>query len=510
VSEREWREASDLRPSRFGLAGVLIAAALLRFWALGHGIPFTLGVDEPEIMLRAVDMMRHGEYHPHFFDYPGLYIYLQLFVSVARFLAGAVAGEWTSLAAAPTADFYLWGRGLTAALGVATVAIVFQIGMRWGARHALLAAGLMAVQPQHVRESHYVLTDVPLTFFVALTLLLSLRAHERGALRAFAWAGAAAGLATATKYNGALVLVVPVIACALTPGVRSRLLAMLGIAGAALAAFIVAAPYTMLDLPAFLNTFARLAGDYRNAIPPPEPAWQLYLKHLRNGFKYPALLLAGAGAILGLVRIARGPGRARWAAAIAFPVLYFWFISGQRIVYGRYLLPIMPSLCILAAAAVISGVSLLRRYEVPRAPRTALIAGLTIAALLPPALAALAFDRTIGRTGTAALAYDWVQTNVPKEASIVLESRNVLLPHHPNAQHVIQLRHHTYEHYVEQGVDYLIASSVCFGPYFEQPGSFKQEYREYQTIFSQSQELARFRPSGTNPGPELIVFKVRR
>ena len=40
--------------------------------------------------------------------------------------------------------------------------------------------------PLHVRESHYVLTDVPLTFFVTLTLLLSLRAHERGDDAAFA------------------------------------------------------------------------------------------------------------------------------------------------------------------------------------------------------------------------------------------------------------------------------------------------------------------------------------
>ena len=37
----------------------------------------------------------------------------------------------------------------------------------------------MAVMPLHVRESHYVLTDVPVTFFVTLTFLLSLRAHER-------------------------------------------------------------------------------------------------------------------------------------------------------------------------------------------------------------------------------------------------------------------------------------------------------------------------------------------
>lgn len=509
LSEREWREASDLRPSRSALVAVLISAALLRFSALGHGVPYALGVDEPEIMERATNMMRSGEFHPHFFDYPGLYIYAQFIVSVARFIAGALSGEWTSLAHAPTSEFYVWGRALTATLGVATVFIVFQTGMRWGARHALLAAGLMAVQPQHVRESHYVLTDVPLTFFVALTLLLSLRATERATTPAFIWAGVAAGLATATKYNGAWVLVVPLLACAMTPAVRARLLVTLTILGSALVAFLLAAPYTFLDLPAFLNTFARLSSEYRTA-GPQDAIWPTYVKHLRSGFGYPALIMAGAGMVLGVVRLARGPGRARWAMAIVFPLLYFWFVSRQRIVFARYLLPILPSLCILAAAAVVSGVSLLRRYEIPRAPRTALIAGLTIAALLPPALKAIDFSRTIARTSTAALAYDWVQKYVPKDAVIVLESRMLLLPNYPHADNGIQLRHRQYDDYVADKVDYLIASSAAFGQYFASPEKFPHEYAEYRRIFDQSQELVRFTPSATHPGAELIIFKVRR
>ncbi len=510
MTEREWREAPDLRPFRVGLAAVLIAAALLRFWSLGHGVPFALGVDEPEIVTRAVGMMRSGDYHPHFFDYPGLYIYLQFVVSVARFIAGAVAGEWTSLADASTSAFYVWGRAATATLGVATVFIVFQIGMRWGARHALLAAALMAVQPQHVRESHYVLTDVPLTFFVALALLLSLRAGERGTFAAFVLAGIAAGLAAATKYNGAVVLVVPLIACAMSPAVRSRLFTTLGILGSAFIAFVVAAPYTIIDLPGFLNTFARLSGEYRRGGGSAEPAWQIYLKHLRNGLGYPALLMSALGIVLGLVRFTRGPGRARWAMAIAFPVLYFWFVSEQRIVYARYLLPIMPSACILAAAAVISGVSLLRRYAIARGPRTALIAGLAIAVLLPPARVAIEFDRSISRTGTAELAYAWVQENLPKDAVIVIESRNLLLADHRRATHVPQLRQRPFEDYVKENVEYLIASSQSFGTYFNSPQLYPREYAEYRTIFDQGEELARFTPSATRPGPELIVFKVRR
>ena len=172
--EREWREASDLRTSRMALAVVLVAAAVLRFWAIRHGIPYAVQVDEPEIVERAVNMMRSGSLHPHFFDYPGLSLYVQLVVSIVRFIAGAISGEWYSLAQATTESFYLWGRIVTASFGIATVLLVYQAGMRWGARHALLASGLMAVLPLHVRYSHYVLTDTPLTFFVTLTFLLSL------------------------------------------------------------------------------------------------------------------------------------------------------------------------------------------------------------------------------------------------------------------------------------------------------------------------------------------------
>ena len=50
--EREWREASDLRTSRMALAIVLIAAAVLRFWALDRGIPYAVQIDEPEIVER--------------------------------------------------------------------------------------------------------------------------------------------------------------------------------------------------------------------------------------------------------------------------------------------------------------------------------------------------------------------------------------------------------------------------------------------------------------------------
>lgn len=510
--EREWREASDLRTSRFALAAVLIAAAVLRFWALGAGIPYAVQVDEPEIVERAINMMRSGSVHPHFFDYPSLYIYVQLVVACVRFLVGAITGEWGSLAQAGVSSFYLWGRAMTAVLGVATVLLVYQIGARWGARHALLAAGLMAVLPLHVRYSHFVLTDTPLTLFVTLTLLLSLAAHERGTARAFAWAGVAAGLAAATKYNGGVSLLMPLLACSMTadvrPGRRQAALAAIAACGAA---FLLFAPYTVLALPEFLNSFARLAHEYRVA-DLSEPAWSLYLKLLlRHAFGWPALLLAIGGMLMGIVRLVRGPGRVRWALVVSFPLVYFWMLSSQRIVYARYLLPATPALCVLAAAAVVSGVSLLRRYEIPRVARTALIAALTMAALLPPVVRAVHGDRDMARVSTVDLAYSWIVQNIPPHSAIVVETRAMLLPATFRAQNVPALRPKDYSQWRDEGVDYLVASSQAYGPFLDEPAGpqkFPREYAEYMRIFVQCREIARFAPSADHPGPELRVLKV--
>ena len=488
----------------------MVVAAVLRFWSLSAGIPYAIGDDEPQVMNRSVGMVRSGDFNPHFFDYPGLYLYVQAAVVVVRFLAGATAGEWSSLDQAQTPDFYLWGRAVTALLGTATVALVFFIGMRWGTRHALLAAGLLAVMPLHVRESHFVLTDVPVTFFVTLAMLLSLRAHEHPRASTYLWAGAAAGLAAATKYTGGVALVLPLIAVWMTPATRpSRLAGALAAIGGAAAAFLLAAPYTIIDLPGFLNGYAKLMGSYTGRAPAEAPA-VTYLKHLRIALWWPGFLAVLGGVIFAVVRAIRGPGRVRWTLAIAFPVVYFWLLSKQTLVFGRYLLPLVPFLCVLAATAIVSGVSLLRRFSIPRLPRTVLITALTIAVLLPPMVSSVRANRMLG-SQTAADAYAWIRANVPEKSSIVIESNRLTLVGAPyTSSNVRQLRDQTYDDYAAAHVDYLVASSQCYGGYFAEPHRFPREYAEYMRLFTQAQEVARFTPPPGKLWPELIIFRVSK
>ena len=107
-----------MRQSTLSLAAILIVAGTLRFLSLGAGIPYAIGVDEPEIMNRAVGMMKSGNLNPHFFDYPTLYIYVQLAVAV-RPVHARRDGRRVVVAQrrSTSADFYLWGRAVTATFG---------------------------------------------------------------------------------------------------------------------------------------------------------------------------------------------------------------------------------------------------------------------------------------------------------------------------------------------------------------------------------------------------------
>jgi len=507
----EWREAADLNPSRLGLVLALLAAAMLRFWALPQGVPFSLGVDEPEVMERAVRMMKTGDFNPHFFDYPTLYMYVQAVVAVCRFVFGAMGGLWSGLAQAPTEEFYVWGRAVTAMLGTATVWLVYRAGMRWGARTALLAAVMIAVMPLHVRESHYVLTDVPVTFLVMLTFLLSLRAHERSTAWAFALAGAAAGLAGATKYNGVLAVLMPLLACVMTPATRpSRPVAMLWIIGGMLTAFFLAAPYTLIELPTFLNQFARLSGEYRAPPTTAEPISQIYFKHLRNAFLWPGSAIVIAGLALGLWRGVTGPERMKWALATMFPLVYFRFISNQNIIYGRYLLPLIPFLSILAAAAVVWSVGWMRQIGLPRRVRNVVTVGLTLAAIVPPASIAIRYDANAAKEWTAEQAYNWIRRELPAGTHIRLEgSLAIKLPASYKTSYVKQLRLDGVDLYSGTGIQYLVASSQCYGDYFQNPEKYRAEHADYQAIFAQTDEVARFKPTDEHPGSELIILKVK-
>src|SRR5258708_12755400 len=92
------RHLTSRRDARLSvLALILVAAAAARLWHLGAGIPHAVGIDEPQVVDRALRILRTGDWNPHVFDYPTLVIYLQAMVAIVRFMWGALQRAWSSL-----------------------------------------------------------------------------------------------------------------------------------------------------------------------------------------------------------------------------------------------------------------------------------------------------------------------------------------------------------------------------------------------------------------------------
>jgi len=408
---------------RAGLILILAAAAAARMWFLTAGVPHAVGIDEPQIVDRAIRILRTGDWNTHIFDYPTLVIYFHSAVAIVRFLFGALEGEWRSLDGFTVQAIYTAGRFAAACLGVATVWLTYKLGSGLASRNiGLLAAAQVAVRPMHVRESHFILTDVPMTMLTTFALWLSVRAMRLGTVSAYAWAGALCGFAAAAKYTGGVAIVAVLAAWAVreraAPG---RLLKLAAILGAAALAFLVAAPYTILDMPAFLDGFAAQFARFATPAPAGDPPWLLYLKHLSPVGARVSVPLAIAGMILIL---ARGRTRAAAIPVVTFTLAYFYVIASHSHVFGRYALPLVPVLAIYIAVVLAEVVSALARVPALKRPglQPMLAAALVGVILIPMAGETVRWLDQLKRADTRTLATDWLKANAPKGARVAVEN----------------------------------------------------------------------------------------
>jgi 4-amino-4-deoxy-L-arabinose transferase-like glycosyltransferase len=506
--------------NRLSLIGILLLGAALRLWTIAAGAPYVTGVDEPEIVDRVVRMLRTGDFHPHFFDYPGVTFYLHLVLGAARFLSGAMAREWASLDQLWSGDLLVWGRAFTALLSTATIALVFAIGRRWSVATGLVAALATAVQPQLVQNAHFVLTDTPLTFFVTAAVLAALRAGEIGTTKAFAIAGLLTGLAAATKYNGAVVVLAPLAIALLAPRVASRTAAAVAVLAGSAAGFVIGAPYSVIDLPGFLNGFAALVQHYNQSRPALETA-DTYRKYIQDWFglplvptgwrralAWPALILCGLGAIAAVSDLRAPAFRARALALLVFPIAYFWLIANQSLVYARYAMPIAPALSIALAL----GVRAAARRAHARAPegrlgRVALPVLLLV--LVAPLWTAVGYNLDRRKVGTIELAAAWLSANIPNGELVVLETGAMRLPPRRFPSEIaLKLIDAPLDQYRERGVSYLVANSMEYDKYFADPARFGREMAAYNELFRMLEPVQTFTPSADHPGPAIRVLRI--
>jgi hypothetical protein len=475
-----------------GLAIVLAGALGLRLWGVQQGLPYAYNTDEADHFVpRAVAMFGHN-LNPHYFANPPGFTYVLHYLFAIAY--GGTDGVRHAYAVNPT-GVYTLSRVAAAVLGVLALWLLYATGARLFNRAVgLLAAAIEAVAFLPVFYAHLALNDVPTLAPLTLSLLGSAGVLRKGRKRDYVIAGVGLGLACATKYTAGIVAVpfaVAVISRALVhkdaplaetataldgtpepepseapsrdstpdPGPEpadeparddarrgSRLAlhaavgALLTIVAAAVA-FFVANPYSLLDYKSFhaeLVHQSTLSAEAQGKLGAPRQGGIVYyLWSLTWGLGWiPALAALGGAVAIWWRRAALG-----WLLVPA-PLLFLAFMGLQGRYFGRWLMPILPLLCLLAAffALWLAGAlaslasraldarrSAFRTSDSSGAGRSpvplALGAALVLAALLLAQGLAYSVHSglVLARADTRNVTREWMLAHVPRRARIVAE-----------------------------------------------------------------------------------------
>ncbi len=309
---------------------------------------------------------------------------------------------------------------LAGLLGAAAAGLLVWAGARlFDRRTGLVAGALLAVAFLPVHYGHLALNDVPALAPACLALVGVAGVYRSGRHVDYAIAGIGIGLACATKYTAGIVAVCLLGAAAVH---GRRALTGLVLAGAlALLAFLVANPYALLDAGEFragLQKQSDAAADGGGKLGlVGESGILYYLSTTTWGLGWLPAFAALGGAI-GLV-VRRSP---QALILVPGPILFLLFMGTQDRFFARWLLPIYPMLCLLAAWAAVAAATALAGRVRPAwrgAAWPAAVAGLLLCA--QGLVFSVHNDLVLSRDDTRALARQWLVDNVPAGDRVVVE-----------------------------------------------------------------------------------------
>jgi hypothetical protein len=525
------------------VSALVVVALGLRLWGIDHGLPYVFNADEnAHFVPRAIGMFGHS-LNPDYFINPPAYTYLLHVAFWARWGGREAIGD--AFAADPGSAFTL-ARVLSAVLGAAAVGFLAWAGRRlFDLRVGLVAGALLAVAFLPVYYAHLAVNDVPALAPLCLSLVGIAGVYRHGRLADYALAGAALGVACATKYTAGIVLL-----CLLAAARENRLRG-LALAGAlAVAGFVVANPYAVLDWEAFrdgLQQQSEASSDGGGKLGLVGDSGLLYyLETLTWGLGWLPALAAAAGAVWLAVR-----DRRLALVLVPAPLVFLLFMGLQDRFFARWLLPIYPLLCLLAAWAAVQAAE---RVRVGRLWPVLAVGALLCAQGL---FFSVHNDVVLARDDTRALARAWMVEHIPEGDRVVIEpiapDQWAMDPGHPSAAtgtgnrwikwptsrfhgRVVKLedfertlRTSLLDRYARAGYCYVVTGSTQYGRALTEPDEVPQAIRYYDELRRRSDVVYRVSPLGDEPlrsfsfdfsfnsyplryeraGPEVVIYKLR-
>lgn len=416
------RAAVRRRSALIALVLLTVVAGWLRFTATSFGLPDHYRPDEEYMVSRALGF--EHSWDPHFALYPAAQMYVQ---HAALRVYAVTVGHWRDFRAAyadPGAGLaYLVCRRVSAAMGTATVPVIFAAGaLAYGTAAGMGAAAIIAVATLAERNSKYATTDAAAVLWISLALIAILTIARRGRTRDYLAAGLLTGVASATKYPaGALVFAIFVAHLEMRrrngrslPGALADFKLYIA-AAASIAAFACATPYFFLDRAQTVHAYEYQRGfelhGVGNTMAGHGPGW-LFLRAMPASFGWPLAVLM----LFAMAWIVARPRPGTWAL-LSFVAICFAAIAASHYVFYRYLLIPMPAMALIAGLCL-SDLARLGARAIGARPA----AGCAIVALglilTPCAVRDVELNHLLLQTDTRTIARQWIQAHLPPGTKI--------------------------------------------------------------------------------------------
>ncbi len=514
--------AALARPAKFvvvALLGIVAVSLFVHLHGLSHDLPAP-GADEPYFVLPAARMAWKGDPNPQWFGHPGSTVIYPLAIAYrARevlFHGAPLLGEAPSLAARFRSDptsFYDIGRLWVMLLSVATVPLLFLLARRaFDDVTALVAAFCWALVPLAVSYGSIVRTDAAGACFGLLSLWLCLVALDDPRPRHFALAGAAIGLAVASRYF--MVALVPVlVAVWLIARSRDRVRvtprALLIGLGAAFGLFVITTPFFFIDWHAVSRSLeAETVGTVTND----RSGWIVNLGYyfgaaIPDSVWWVAPILAVAGVAIAVVR-----RDTRRLLLVGFGLTFLGVISLSSLHWQRWAIQVLPIVVLFGASAVVTFARIVarsvRKSEVRRWVLVGVVVAGTFAIAAEPAISLVNDERMQDQPSTRALMRSWITAHVPADTPIASEVKGPELrtAGYPTLDRYDLPTDGTLGDYAAYGYHYLIVNAFVSLRYRIDAKKFPRHAAFYEFLRERGDLLVQFGDTDHTSGPHLKLY----
>jgi hypothetical protein len=519
----------------FWLLGLFVLiGGVLRVWGIGFGLPYIYHYDEHFYINTALKLgagiLNNPPFAPTgladilFGVYGGYFI-------VGKALGLFHSGQEFELAfrTDPTI-FYLLGRLTSALLGAATILGLYLLGK--SARKptiGLIAAGLLSISFLHVRDSHYAVPDVAMTFFVVCAVGLAALAMRTNQRQYLYLAAVTAGLAMAMKWT-ALPVAVAVgwasffVKAEIHKTPLSRLFNGMVVLVIVLfaAGFAFGSPQILANPKPYIDeAFGQMGKDEGGGFEVWEvdtlPGWLFYLKTLAYGLGQILLGLGVIGVAIQLIQVIKK--RDPFSILILlFPLIYYLLMGSTRHYFARYAVPLVPFVALFAADTIVAVSAWIGQKRLQ--PSWVVAVALVVLAMTQPLIQSIQHNVLLTREDTRTLAKEWIENNVPAGAKIALDwdthGPPLSTPDKPmpDSQRLYEvdaigktgLSEHSIAWYHEKGYDYLITSSFIYNiPLVsEKQHTLRQTF--YASLPQEVELVQEFRPSIDKVDEPSFIF----